>query len=280
MNSLAQLPLPPDVLDWLEEYAVPILVSLLLHVLLLILLSSGGQHAPEIEKINTPNYVKAQLVKLSPQTTSKPKPPPKQATKPKPPPKTTQVDKAKEQEKARQAQLQREKERAEQKRLEEEKRKQAEAKRKEEERLKEQQRKAEAERQQAERKAAEQQRAREEAFALAMAEEEAYKQAVTDSEIAQSYAHLIKQRVEQNWSRPPSAKYGMQVLLEIQMVPTGHVVAVNVLESSGNDAFDLSARKAVTKVERFIEIKDMPGRIFEQHFRRFKLLFRPDDKLS
>jgi colicin import membrane protein len=99
----------------------------------------------------------------------------------------------------------------------------------------------------------------------------------TDDAISQSYSALIAARIEQNWSRPPSARKGIQCELEIQMVPTGYVIDVQITKSSGNAAFDRSAVQAVKKIERFNEVKDIPSRIFEQYFRTFKLNFNPKD---
>jgi colicin import membrane protein len=95
--------------------------------------------------------------------------------------------------------------------------------------------------------------------------------------VAQSYRYGIYQRVVANWSRPPSARNGMQAKLQVELVPTGDVVAVILLEGSGNGAFDRSAEGAVRKSRRF----DVPveSEIFERYFRRFTLLFKPEDLL-
>jgi colicin import membrane protein len=69
----------------------------------------------------------------------------------------------------------------------------------------------------------------------------------------------------------------MQVTLQIDLVPTGAVVAVNVVSSSGNDAFDRSAVAAVYQTERFDELKQLESRVFERYYRRFSLLFNPGD---
>ena len=52
---------------------------------------------------------------------------------------------------------------------------------------------------------------------------------------------------------------------------------VTLLEGSGNGAFDRSAEAAVHKARRF----EVPAEsdIFERYFRRFTLLFRPEDLL-
>ena len=109
----------------------------------------------------------------------------------------------------------------------------------------------------------------------ALMSELAERHAVTDDEKAKAYASQIKREVEQVWSRPPSARNGMEVLLQVHLVPTGEVVDVHVLSSSDNDAFDRSAIQAVRKADRF----QVPAesRLFESTFRVFELLFRPED---
>ena len=81
----------------------------------------------------------------------------------------------------------------------------------------------------------------------------------------------------QNWSRPPSARNGMEVELKIQLVPTGEVIAVNLVNSSGDNAFDRAAIRAVKKAEKFPELQKVSGRLFEAYFRTFTLIFSPED---
>ena len=95
--------------------------------------------------------------------------------------------------------------------------------------------------------------------------------------MAASYAALIQQTVVNYWSRPPSARNGMEALLEVQLVPTGEVVSVSLLRGSGNSAFDRSAMNAVEKAGSFPELQNLPTREFEKNFRRFRLLFKPED---
>ena len=114
--------------------------------------------------------------------------------------------------------------------------------------------------------------------AMATEEQEQQQQAaVTASEMSASYASLIQQTVVNYWSRPPSARNGMEVLLALQLIPTGEIVSVTVVKSSGNTAFDRSALNAVQKAGRFPELQNLPSREFEKTFRRFRLLFRPED---
>ena len=106
-------------------------------------------------------------------------------------------------------------------------------------------------------------------LALAIADEEAYRRAVTDDEKAMAYVAQIQREIIQNWSRPPSARNGMQALLRVFLVPTGEVVNVTVEQSSGNDAFDRSAILAVQKAGQFVVPSD--PRQFERNFREFEV---------
>jgi colicin import membrane protein len=115
----------------------------------------------------------------------------------------------------------------------------------------------------------------EQEVALAVIEEQEYRRAITDDEKAQAYVAQIQREMIQNWSRPPSARNGMQAIVRVRLVPTGEIVSVDVEESSGNDAFDRSVIQAVRKSERFLVPTD--SRQFERNFRSFTVLFRPED---
>jgi TonB family protein len=90
-------------------------------------------------------------------------------------------------------------------------------------------------------------------------------------------AATIQAAVIGRWTRPPSARNGMVSILSIQLVPTGEVVGVSVVQSSGNSAFDRSAMTAVERAGRFPEITKLDNRTFEANFRRFQLIFKPED---
>ncbi len=114
-------------------------------------------------------------------------------------------------------------------------------------------------------------------LADAIENEDSLQVAVTAEEMSASYAALIRDTVTNYWSRPPSARNGMEALLAIQLVPTGEIVSVSVVRSSGSSAFDRSAINAVEKAASFPELQNLPAREFEKTFRRFQLLFRPED---
>ena len=91
----------------------------------------------------------------------------------------------------------------------------------------------------------------------------------------QEFLGLIQQTISRNWIRPPSARTGMVVTLRINLLPGGELNDVNVIESSGNPAFDRSAMAAVQKAGRFPVPSD-PGK-FDRYFRSLKLRFNPED---
>ena len=113
-------------------------------------------------------------------------------------------------------------------------------------------------------------------LAAALDREDSLAGAVTAEQMSASYAASIRDTVESYWSAPPSARNGMEALLAIQLVPTGELVSVSVLRSSGSAAFDRSALNAVEKAAAFPELRNLPRREFERRFRRFQLLFRPE----
>ena len=84
-------------------------------------------------------------------------------------------------------------------------------------------------------------------------------------------------QVRRKWRRPPSARNGMQTKLLVELIPTGDVVSVTIVESSGLLEFDRSAEQAVIRSGRF-EVPE-ESRLFEGYFRNFFLLFRPEDLL-
>ncbi len=182
---------------------------------------------------------------------------------------------------AEQRQQEQERLQAEQQRVAQEQRQREQQQREAEQQRQEQQREAEQQRQQE--LAAEQERQRQEqaqAQARAQQEADARELAETEAELVMAYSAVIHDLVQQYWSRPPSARNGMVVVLRIRMVPTGDVLDVEIVQSSGDFAFDRAAESAVLKVNRFTELQGMDPRLFDRNFRTFLLTFRPQDLLN
>ena len=108
-----------------------------------------------------------------------------------------------------------------------------------------------------------------------MAEEALELSQEDNQEIVSSYRNGIYERVWRNWSRPPSARNGMKALFVIELVPTGEIVSVTLIEGSNNAAFDRSAEQAIRGAKRFVVPAE--NRQFEAYFRRFRFLFEPQD---
>ena len=90
------------------------------------------------------------------------------------------------------------------------------------------------------------------------------------------FSNLIRDQVIMNWKQPSSAQKGMTLEILITLVPTGEIIQVNLTKSSGNQAFDNSALNAVQKVSKF-ENLDMGRKLFDNHFRKFTLVFNPEN---
>lgn len=242
-----------------KTLTLPLLVTLFMHGLIVAVILIGSPDLEPLHRKAVTKYIDARLVTLE-----KPKPAPKPSPKPKP--KTDAAQQlAKQQEQQKQAQLEQQKQQqlAEQKAREDAIKKQQLAKKMEQEKIAEQQRRLK-EQQQRE-------------FAELIAREAEQRQAESDAALSATYTDLISKVVTSHWSRPPSARNNMEVVLALQLIPTGEVVSVRVESSSGNAAFDRSAEKAVLKAGRFPELQNLPARIFEKDFRRLKLRFSPED---
>ena len=91
---------------------------------------------------------------------------------------------------------------------------------------------------------------------------------------------VLTEPIRQNWSRTPSARNGMTAVFRIQMVPTGDILDVELVQSSGDFAFDRAAESAIYRVGRFQELQGMPINLFNENFRSLLLTFRPEDLLN
>lgn len=110
---------------------------------------------------------------------------------------------------------------------------------------------------------------------------EARELAETEAEMVGAYLAIIHDLVQEHWSRPPSARNGMTVVLRLRLAPTGDILGnVEIVRSSGDFAFDRAAETAVLQVGRFSELQGMPPRMFERNFRSLLLTFRPEDLLN
>ena len=91
----------------------------------------------------------------------------------------------------------------------------------------------------------------------------------------EKYSYLIQRQVKENWKRPKNINQSLKTEIQINLVPTGEILSASVIKSSGNKAFDESAMSAILKVKSF-EGLTMQMQLFDQHFRKFTLVFTPE----
>ena len=238
----------------MQLYALPLFGAVLFHVLVAAFVIQGFESQGDIAEVVTPKVVNAKLLvieppkKVTPVPAKQPvvRPAELPAPKPRPAPKEVNQDSVDSDDAAARA--------------------------------------AQTERQRKEREA---QRRQERLAALGeLADDslqrslEAEAQQMLDAQNAQqvrTYQAGIYDLVRKNWSRPPSARNGMQARFVVELIPTGELLSVALVDSSGNAAFDRSAELAIRRAKRF----SVPGdnTVFEANFRRFYFLFRPEDLL-
>lgn len=84
------------------------------------------------------------------------------------------------------------------------------------------------------------------------------------------YIALMQARVQDNWKVPASAGNADDPLVEMELAPTGEVVSVTILESSGNELLDASLIRAIQAASPF----EVPRQQFE-FFRNNRIRFHP-----
>lgn len=153
--------------------------------------------------------------------------------------------------------------------------------------------KKKAEEEKARKAAAEQARKKAEEEAAAKAQEERRAQALAEllkedaerqsaladeagEEVMGNIDDLLRLRAAQGWSRPPSARPSMTVVLRVTMLPDGTVTSVNVATPSGDVPFDNSAVAAVRNIGRISEVQQLTPQQF-QRYRSFLMTFTPED---
>ena len=239
----------------LRSYALPLTGAVLLHGLVAFFFLQGFSSQDDIAQVITPTVVNAKLMMVEAPSANKPAPKPARKTPSVTPPaakpsvaKTRPPIESKPQSKETKLDL-------------------AEAER---------QRKALADQQRRERCAALGELADDSLQRSLDAEAEQMLKGQNEQEV-QSYQASIYDLVRKNWSRPPSARNSMQARFVVELIPTGEVLSVALVDSSGNGSFDRSAEQAIRRARRFDVPKD--NELFEANFRRFYFLFRPEDLL-
>lgn len=107
-----------------------------------------------------------------------------------------------------------------------------------------------------------------------MAEEQARlakerrKQQVT---IIDKYRALIDRQIRKNWHKPAVAKPGMVCKIKVKLIPSGEVIEMRIVSSSGDSAFDRSVENAIRKSSP-LPLPSAENGLFEE-FREIEITF-------
>jgi colicin import membrane protein len=96
------------------------------------------------------------------------------------------------------------------------------------------------------------------------------------SEIAK-YIGLIKQEITRHWNIPPTAAQDLVCEVKVRLIPSGDVIDVQIVKSSGDPAFDNSVEKAVYRAAP-LTVPPVESGLFEK-FREVNFTFNPRDRV-
>nr|WP_298142924.1 cell envelope integrity protein TolA [uncultured Pseudomonas sp.] len=116
------------------------------------------------------------------------------------------------------------------------------------------------------------------ALAELLSEDVGRQQAMAETqgdEVAGNLDDLITRLITESWQKPMSARPGMSVQLQIQMLPDGTITNVSVTRSSGDGAFDSSSVAAVRNVGRIPQMQDLDRATFDRLYRQRDIIFQP-----
>ncbi len=84
----------------------------------------------------------------------------------------------------------------------------------------------------------------------------------------------IQRKVNNHWIKPISSTQGLTCTIRVKLLPSGDVMNVTVIRTSGDSIFDRSAENAVRKASPLPVPKDR--RLFTKKFRSFTFEFKPE----
>lgn len=90
----------------------------------------------------------------------------------------------------------------------------------------------------------------------------------------EKYRVLIQGDITRSWIFPASYQKGMKCKIKVRLIPSGDVVSIAIVQSSGNIAFDRSVEMAVQKASP-LPVPNSGSGLFD-HFRELELVFDPN----
>ena len=89
------------------------------------------------------------------------------------------------------------------------------------------------------------------------------------------YAQRIISTIEDAWMKPRNIPENLVANLRLKIRPSGRIIGVDLIKSSGNIRFDNSALHAVRRVEVFNFFNSIPKTLFEKEFQVISISFNP-----
>jgi|GEM_PF-6132748 len=98
-----------------------------------------------------------------------------------------------------------------------------------------------------------------------------------------TYADFSRQIIDEiliHWKSPQISNDTLETIVNVRLVPTGRIVGVHIIKSSGNNSFDKIIEMTLFKVEQFKSLSSMDSKMFEANFRSLQLRFSSDNRMS
>ena len=89
------------------------------------------------------------------------------------------------------------------------------------------------------------------------------------------YAQRIISTIEDAWMKPRNIPENLVANLRLKIRPSGRIIGVDLIKSSGNIRIDNSALQAVRRVEAFNFFNSIPKTMFEKEFQVISISFNP-----
>lgn len=89
------------------------------------------------------------------------------------------------------------------------------------------------------------------------------------------YAQRIISTIEDAWMKPRNIPENLVANLRLKIRPSGRIIGVDLIKSSGNIRFDNSALQAVRRVEVFNFFNSIPKTLYEKEFQVISISFNP-----
>ena len=89
------------------------------------------------------------------------------------------------------------------------------------------------------------------------------------------YAQRIISTIEDAWMKPRNMPENLVANLRLKIRPSGRIIGIDLIKSSGNIRFDNSVLQAVRRVEVFNFFNSIPKTLFEKEFQVISISFNP-----